>query len=218
MIQERAIRDEGEIKVWDIAVRIFHWSLVALFFVAYLSGDEDSLLHAYAGYGVCGLVAFRIVWGLVGTRHARFSDFVRGRAVALDYARSVILLRPPHYLGHNPLGGWMVVALLVSLIGACWSGLAAYGDEGHGPLAGEEIWFVSAAMAHDEARSRSGEDGRSKGDGEGHGFWGEVHESLSNLTLFLVFLHVGGVVVTSVLDRENLAKAMITGFKRRRAP
>ena len=209
--------DAAAIRVWDIAVRSFHWSLLVLFFVAYLSGDEDSLLHVYSGYGVCGLVAFRIVWGLVGTKHARFSDFVRGRAETLRYARSVLSFRPPRYLGHNPLGGWMVIALLVCLIGVCWSGLAAYGEEGHGPLADRESWFVSAAMAHDEGR-RPGKDGSDKGDGEGHGLWGEIHEVLSDLTLVLVFLHVGGVAMTSLLDRENLVKAMITGYKRRRTP
>jgi len=207
--------DEAGIRVWDIAVRVFHWSLVALYVLAYPSGDDDSLLHVYAGYGVCALLAFRIVWGFVGTKHARFSDFVRGRAETLQYARSVLSFRTRHYLGHNPLGGWMAVALLVSLTGACWSGVAAYGEQGKGPLAFDGSWFVSVAMAHDDDERQRGVD---KGEGNGHGFWGEVHEALSDLTLLLVFLHVGGVVVTSVLDRENLVRAMITGYKRRRDP
>lgn len=207
---------QDDIRVWDIAVRVFHWSLVGFFFVAYFSGDHDSLLHVYAGYGVLALVAFRLVWGFVGTRHARFTDFVRGRAAVSQYLKSVVARRPQHYLGHNPLGGWMIVALLVCVTLAGWTGLLAYGADGHGPLAHTDLRIVSAAIAHDDSTQR----GESRRDGEAgeHEFWGEIHEALSDLTLALVFLHVTGALVSSLIHRENLVRAMITGYKKRQAP
>jgi len=210
--------DEQRVKVWDIAVRVFHWSLVVLFFVAYFSGDDESLLHVYAGYGVLALVAFRIVWGLVGTKHARFSDFIYGPAATLQYVKSLLSAKPVHYLGHNPLGGWMAVALVVCLIGACWSGLEVYGKQGYGPLAKHETRVVSSAMANDDEKEQRSERGTEKGKAEGEEFWGEIHEALSNLTLFLVILHIIGSLIASAVHRENLIKAMITGYKTRRAP
>lgn len=208
--------DEVRIRVWDIAVRVFHWSLVVLFFVAYSTGDDESRIHVYAGYGVSALVAFRILWGFIGTKHARFADFIYGPAATLRYARSFISFRPIHYLGHNPLGGWMVIALLLCLIGVCWSGLEADGMEGHGPLAAHETSFVSSAMANGrEGERRSGRDRRREKDK----FWKEIHEALSNLALFLVFLHVvGGALIGSAVHKENLIKAMITGYKSSRTP
>lgn len=206
------------VKVWDIAVRVFHWSLVVMFFVAYFSGDDEDVLHVYAGYGVLALVAFRLAWGLIGTKHARFADFIYGPAATLRYIRSIFASKPLHYLGHNPLGGWMVVALLLSLIGTCWSGLEAYGEKGHGPLAQVEVRLISSAMADDdEEEYRSGQ-GRMGGKAEGEEFWEEIHEAFSNLTLFLVFLHVVGVLIASAIHRENLTKAMVTGYKSRQAP
>ena len=209
--------EEVRIKVWDIAVRVFHWSLVALFFVAYLSGDDESLLHVYSGYGVLALVAFRIVWGFIGTKHARFADFIYGPAVTWQYVKSIISFKPFHYLGHNPLGAWMIFALLVALIGACWSGLEVYGKQGYGPLAQAEVRLVSLAMANDDGKEHRSERGTKKGKAEGEEFWGDIHEALSNLTLFLVFLHVVGVLISSAIDRENLIKGMVTGYKTRRA-
>jgi cytochrome b len=209
------------IKVWDIAVRIFHWSLVLLFFAAYLSGDGDNALHVYAGYGVLALVAFRLVWGFIGTKHARFTDFVRGPTAVLQYLRSIIASRPLHYLGHNPLGGWMVIALLLSLTGTCWSGLEAYGEKGHGPFALIEFRLVSPALADDdeaEERRDDSEERDADESEEGDEFWEEIHESFSNFTLFLVFLHVAGALASSAIHRENLVKSMITGYKSPPAP
>lgn len=213
-----ATTENTGIKVWDIAVRVFHWSLVVFFVVAYVSGEvESELLHAYAGYAMLALVAFRMVWGLVGTKHARFPDFIFGPAATLRYAKSLLSAKPLYYLGHNPLGGWMVVALLVCLIGACWSGLEAYGAQGHGPLASPGAAVVSQAAANDD-RERRGERASKRRKAEGEEFWEEIHEALSHLTLLLVLLHVIGVLIASALHRENLVKAMITGYKARRAP
>jgi cytochrome b len=195
-----------EVRVWDIAVRIGHWSLVVLFAVAYLTGEiEVETLHAWAGYAIIGIVLFRIVWGFVGTRHARFTDFVFGWQTTLAYARSLIAWRPKHYIGHNPLGGWMVVALLATLLLLCWSGLELYAVEGKGPLAQEAVTLVPQARAHDKD-----DDGKS----DHESLWEDVHEALANFCLLLVFLHVGGVLVASLVHRENLVRAMITGRKR----
>ncbi len=105
------------VKVWDPLVRIFHWSLVGLFALAYATGDEIQRVHNAAGYAIGGLLALRIVWGFVGPRHARFNDFVRTPREALAYLKDVFLLRPRRYIGHNPAGGLMVIAL-VSMLGA----------------------------------------------------------------------------------------------------
>lgn len=108
------------VTVWDPLVRIFHWSLVAAFLVAWTTGDEIKSVHIVAGYCVIGLVALRIVWGFVGGRHARFADFVRGPRAVAGYLRDTAGLRAKRYLGHNPAGGAMTIALLImlSIIGA----------------------------------------------------------------------------------------------------
>ncbi|RXH35720.1 cytochrome B561 [Bradyrhizobium nanningense] len=110
------------VKVWDPFVRVFHWSLAGLFLLAYATGDEIEKVHIVAGYTIAGLLALRIVWGFVGPRHVRFSDFVRAPRAVLAYMRDVALLRAPRYLGHNPAGGAMIVALIVMLIGTCITG------------------------------------------------------------------------------------------------
>lgn len=195
----------SRIKVWDLAIRLFHWALVPLFIVAYLSGDEGETLHAYAGYGVLGLLGFRLIWGFIGSRHARFSDFLFGPAATLRYTRSLLAGKPMHFLGHNPLGGWMVVLLLLSLFATCWSGLELYAQEGKGPLALAPA-IVTSALANDDDEHENG------GDGE---FWEEAHEALSNLSLLLVIVHIAGVFIASRLHGENLARAMVTGYKER---
>lgn len=196
------------VKVWDIAVRIFHWSLVVAFATAYLSGDENELLHANAGYVIIGLLAFRVIWGFIGTKHARFADFIYSPAKIFAYARSLAGGSPSHYLGHNPLGGIMVIALLISLSLACFSGLKLYAaEDGKGPLANAgSLSIISSAYAHEGGEHHV----RDKAGAE---FWEEIHELFVNVSLGLVGLHIVGVVVSSLLHREKLVKAMITGNK-----
>lgn len=183
----------NEVKVWDPLVRVFHWSLVTAFAVAYLTEDHFLGLHTQAGYTIIGLVLFRLIWGVIGTRHARFSDFVRGPAAVRDYLVSLLHGRPAHYLGHNPAGGWMVITLLVALLLTTLSGLLTYGigENAAGPfaaLAGDPGGFLSEAME-------------------------EVHEFLAHFTLLLVFVHIAGVIVSGWLHHENLVRAMFTGRK-----
>ena len=109
------------VRVWDLAVRIFHWSLVTSFAVAWLAEEGESL-HEIAGYAVLGLVAFRLLWGFVGTVHARFADFVPSPSVLIGYLRAMLAGRARRHIGHNPAGGAMIVVLLVMLALASGSG------------------------------------------------------------------------------------------------
>jgi cytochrome b len=102
------------VKVWDIAVRLFHWSLVMSVTATYLLSEQRSL-HRKLGYVVLGLIAFRLIWGLIGTHHARFANFIPGPRRLLSYLRDIALDREARHLGHNPAGAAMIVALLVTL-------------------------------------------------------------------------------------------------------
>ena len=184
---------QNEVPVWDPLVRLFHWTLVLAFFVAYFTEDELLDLHVWAGYLTLGLVAFRIVWGFVGPRHARFADFVTSPREALAYALAALRGTAPRHLGHNPAGGLMILVLLAGVVLIGLSGLAVYALEEHaGPLAGA---LAGLPEAYED-------------------FFEELHEVLANAVLFLVGIHVLGVVWESRLHKENLVRAMITGRKR----
>jgi cytochrome b len=201
-------------KVWDIGVRIGHWVLVIAFAVAYLSEGEPRWLHVYAGYAIGAWVLLRLLWGFVGPRHARFADFVRGPQAVLAHLRGIAQLKPPRYLGHDPSGGWMVLALLLGLTGTVGSGLALYAVEDRaGPLAG---WVGGASSAVGEQRERGALQDKDDEDEEeaGEEALEELHEVFANLTLALVFLHIGGVLLVSFTTRENLTRSMFTGRKR----
>ena len=136
----------GKIKVWDLPTRLFHWSLAASFTIAYLTSESERWrdLHVNAGYAVAGLIAFRLVWGLVGTRHARFADFLRSPARALAYLRQLWQRSPPHYTGHNPAGGWAIVLLLALALASGASGWASYQElGGHWLEEGHEFFAAS---------------------------------------------------------------------------
>ena len=183
----------SEINVWDPLVRVFHWSLAAAFFIAYFTDGELQDVHVWAGYVIAGLLVVRLVWGFIGSRHARFSDFVHSPATALIYTKDVLLGRARRYIGHNPAGGAMIVLLLLSLAITTISGMALYGaDAWRGPLAGllQNVDDESIDMLK------------------------EVHEFFSHLTLALVAFHVLGVIWESLLHKENLVRAMFTGRKR----
>jgi len=191
-------------RIWDLAIRLFHWSLVFFFTVAYLTGDDAESLHAYSGYIIIGLLVFRLLWGFIGTRTARFSSFIYSPAETLRYAKAFVSRHPIHYVGHNPLAALMVFALLFSIAFTCWSGLEAYAAEGKGPLAGNKTLLIPGAMADDDEHERSRRHGGSE-------LWEDLHEAAANLTLFLVFIHIAGVLLASVVHGENLIKSMITG-------
>ena len=187
------MNDINQIEVWDLPVRIFHWALASAFFIAYLTEDDWLDLHVFAGYSIAALIAFRLFWGLVGTRHARFKDFVRPPREVLTYLKDMATFHPKRYIGHNPAGGAMVVALLLSLSITLLTGLSVYGaEEMAGPLAD---LFVNAPDFVGNVLE-------------------ELHEIFANFTLFLVGLHVVGVVLAGLQHGENLVHSMINGKKK----
>ena len=122
----------AEVRVWDPLVRVAHWTLVTGIVASWITGELESErarhAHEWIGYAVLAVIALRMVWGWTGTHYARFSEFVRGPAHTFAYARSVAALSEPRYLGHNPLGGWMVVALLAMATAAGLSGWLSVTD------------------------------------------------------------------------------------------
>jgi len=180
------------VKVWDPLVRIGHWTLVAGFFIAFMVGDDILWLHRYAGYLTVAIVALRIPWGIVGTRYARFTNFVYRPRTVIAYLKDVAAFRPKRYLGHNPAGGAMIIALLLLIPLLTLTGMAAETiKDGSGPLAvytvgGTPLWLKALALPH---------------------------ELLTNLAMAMVIAHIVGVLITSLQHRENLVRAMITGRK-----
>lgn len=196
----------AKVRVWDPLVRIFHWGLVGAFAVAWLTAEEVQTVHELAGYTVAGLVAFRLVWGLVGGRYARFAQFVKGPRATLSYLGDVSQGKERRYLGHNPAGAAMIVALLMTLSGTAFTGWLMAEPERVAMLP-DAPRIVTSAWADDHGER-----------GEADGPLKEFHETLANLMLLLAGLHVGGVALASFRHRENLARAMVTGDKRAPAP
>jgi cytochrome b len=181
----------ASVLVWDAPTRLFHWTLVLLVALAWVTGEADGSMftvHKLAGYGVAVLLVFRVIWGFAGSRHSRFADFIRPWPEIRAHLKGMLTLRPARTLGHNPLGGWMALLLLLVLAAQVGTGLFASDDGLGGPLAGA----VSSATAHAIA---------------------ELHEALSGALLGLIGLHIAGVLVESLLTRDNLVRAMITGRK-----
>ncbi|MFK5986734.1 MAG: cytochrome b/b6 domain-containing protein [Pseudomonadota bacterium] len=181
-----------DIKIWDPWVRLFHWSLVLAFLVAYFTEDNFLKLHSYAGYSIILLLLMRIVWGIIGTKHARFADFIYSPAHIIQFIKETLAFKAKRYIGHNPAGGAMILILIISLILCILTGLAVYGaEEQAGPMA---EWFV-----------------------QNSGFWGnifeELHEFCANFIVFLILIHILGVIFESFVHQENLIKSMLTGKK-----
>lgn len=178
----------GTVQVWDFPTRAFHWSFAVMVVLAFVSSEADGgafWIHVYSGTLLLGFVAFRAVWGVIGSRYAQFGDFVHGPSVVSDYTQKLMTFRPPHSTGHNPLGGWMVIALLAVVTLATLTGMMSREDGYVGPL------------SH-----------------IGGGAFGEAHEGLGSFVMVLVGVHVLGVVAHGVISRENLVRAMITGVKK----
>jgi cytochrome b len=167
------------VKVWDLPLRIAHWSLAASVLIAWFTANVFDTVHEFAGYIALALVAFRLVWGFVGPPHARFVNFVRGPGVTLRYLRRLAVGRAEAYLGHNPAGSAMIVTLLLLVAVSSISGWMQITERFFG------VDWVE-----------------------------QVHSISSDLVLILAVVHVLGVLLTSVLYRENLVLAMITGRKR----
>jgi cytochrome b len=166
------------ILVWDLPTRLFHWLLAASFAGAWLTSESESwrLVHVTLGYTMAALLVFRLCWGFMGSRYARFAEFVKGPSAVLDYVKGMLRRQPARFVGHNPAGAVAILALM--LLGAlvALSGFATYEDIG--------------------------------------GKWlEEAHELLAGTMLAVVVVHLAGVIVGSLMHRENLVRAMITGRK-----
>ncbi len=147
MIEAGGAMPPATVKVWDLLVRVFHWSLATLFLVAYATGDEIERVHIAAGYAIAGLIAVRVVWGFVGPRHARFGSFVRPPREVLAYLYDLALLRAPRFIGHNPAGGAMIIALLAMLTGTCITGYMMTTDAFWGSKWVEEVHEAMANLS-----------------------------------------------------------------------
>jgi len=186
--------NNSRIRVWDLPVRLFHWTLVILIATSYFSGRAGGdwmKLHFWSGYAILTLLLFRIVWGFIGSTTARFSDFVKGPSAAFRHIAELAGADRPREAGHNPLGGAMVLVLILAVLAQVVAGLfSADTDTGvvTGPLSGlvADKWIERATAFHT--------------------FW-------VNALLLLVGLHVLAAIVYLVWKRQNLIGAMIHGYK-----
>lgn len=174
--------DLQPILVWDWPTRLGHWLMAACFVTAYVTGDSEEwrLVHVMAGGGLAGIIVFRLLWGFIGSRHARFIDFIDTPLAAWGYLKSQLTDQPQHFTGHNPAGGYAVLFLLVLGLFAVMTGWPLYQELGEG-------WAEEVLE--------------------------ELHEGVVNFMLFIVLVHLAGVAVGSFAHRENLPRAMLTGFK-----
>lgn len=179
------------ILVWDLPTRLFHWMLAGSFVVAWLSSESDEWLsiHSFAGYLMLGLLGFRLIWGIAGGYYARFSSFRHGPLAGLAYLRQLLAGHARRHIGHNPAGSQAVFILLALGLTVGLSGILAQGgEEGHGAAAG----LTGFALGQ---------------------LFKEAHEITATLMLLVVIGHLLGVALESWRHRENLPRAMLTGFK-----
>ena len=185
------------IKIWDVPVRLTHWAFVALIAFSWWSGEEGGnamTWHMWSGYTILTLVLFRIAWGFVGSTTARFSSFVRGPRAVMEYVGTLRHRAASGHPGHNALGGWSVVLLLVSMVVQATTGLFANDDiMTEGPL----VHLISKALS-DRLTS--------------------IHHFNFNVLLALAAVHIGAVAYYLFYKRENLVAAMITGMKQVASP
>ncbi len=181
------------IRVWDWPTRLFHWSLVLLVTVNIYTGNVGGLremdLHMLSGYAILALVLFRLVWGLIGSRHSRFAGFVRGPRTVIAYARSLLSGVHRSFVGHNPMGGWSVVAMLLSLLLQAVTGLFSRDDIlTEGPL----VRHVSKQTSN---------------------LLTEIHEFNATVLYVLIATHLIAVFGYLFVKKENLIRPMLTGRK-----
>jgi cytochrome b len=187
-----SLGDRITVKVWDVPVRAFHWTLVALAALSvstgYLAGNAMRW-HVWSGCAILALLVFRVLWGFIGSTYARFAHFVRGPRAVRDYARGLLSRAPSYTVGHNPLGGWMVVLLLVSLAVQVGTGLFANDD-----IATEGPLYPLVSKALSDTLSA-------------------IHQANVVVLLALIGVHVTAVLYYFFYKGENLVAAMITGTK-----
>ena len=181
----------SRVLVWDFPTRIFHWLFVIGFSLAWITSENDLFLyeHVYAGYLFFGLLIFRFLWGWIGSYYALFRSFAYDWPSVTAYLKGLLSGEAERHIGHNPAGGWAIFAMLFLSILVSISGFMVFGgEEQHGPLAGLISYDVGSFMK-------------------------EAHELFAVLMLLIVVGHVFGVIVESIFHKENLVRAMVTGFK-----
>ncbi len=171
--------DKKTILVWDIPTRVFHWLLVICFAGAWLTSESERLqmIHYAFGYSACVLVLFRLIWGVVGTRYARFTQFLKGPAEMMKHAKGLLSSHLHSTVGHNPVGGIVMVGLMLLIL-----------------LIGLTGYFSVKEFLGD--------------------LMGEAHEAIASLALAVAVIHIAAAIIMSVIQKENLVKAMVTGKKR----
>jgi len=181
-----------QVRVWDLPTRLFHWAIVVLLVFQFVTGKIGGALmpwHLVSGYALLALVVFRILWGFAGSTHARFASFLRGPVATVRFARRLFSRQAVPQVGHNPLGGWMVVLLILSLALQAVSGLFANdGADAAGPLAAR----VTLDLSNDLS---------------------EFHRWNLQVVLALSVVHVAAVLFHWIVKRENLVNPMFTGIK-----
>jgi cytochrome b len=192
---ERADRPRGSngLRVWDAPVRLFHWLVVVLVVVSVVTGKVGGnamQVHEWSGIGILTLVLFRLVWGVVGSTYARFTNFVRGPVAALSYGIALVRGGAPFQAGHNPLGGWSILLMLASL------GLQA----ATGLFANDDIMLEGPLAAHVSKETSD--------------LLTRIHHANLNVLLALVAVHVAAALFYLLVKRENLIVPMFTGRKR----
>jgi cytochrome b len=193
-LSEKINMSNASIRVWDLPTRIFHWLLAISVLVAYITGGERGtafVVHVGAGHLILLLLLFRVLWGFIGSPHSRFADFVYSSRTTLAYLKDLARFRPTHFVGHNPLGGLMVLAMFLLLLAIIGTGLSSAAARGY--QAGSSL---IAAM------------------GSGSRAMGDIHETLGSFIMVLAGIHVAAVLGHWLFARENLVRAMITGRKK----
>jgi cytochrome b len=180
------------ILVWDFPTRLFHWLLVILVIISFVTGNiggNAMQYHKLSGFAILLLILFRLIWGFVGSGESRFATFLKDPFAVIRYAMTLLRKDSPHYLGHNPLGGWSIIAMLFTLLVQASTGLFANDDIAtEGPL---YAWVTKATS-----------DGLTR-----------IHRLNQELIIALVSIHVLAVLFSFFYKRENLIKPMITGVK-----
>ncbi|HLP97359.1 MAG TPA: cytochrome b/b6 domain-containing protein [Sideroxyarcus sp.] len=192
------MKDVDEIKVWDLPVRLFHWTLVLGFATVFISGEMHfPTVHVWGGYALCILLLARVFWGFKGSEYARFRSFIFPLGETLAYVRSMFTGHPKHYFGHNPAGALMVFALLGLLTLIFVTGLVTLAAiDFEGPLL-----FLASSVSDETSYA-----------------FRHYHQFLPIVGLVLVSLHILGVVAGSIQHNENLVRAMLTGKKKSISP
>lgn len=181
-----------EMKIWDLPTRMFHWCLAALFVTSWASAEFDYFtIHYYSGYGVLTLVVFRLIWGFAGSDTNKLLTYIKSPATVLNYMKTLGTRKPGPEIGHNPMGGFAVLALLGLLAAQVATGLFA-----------QDIDFINSGPLADMISFEAGNQSS------------KLHHILFDLLLILVCIHLTAVFFHEGYKREGLIKSMITGWRR----